>query len=568
MTKHCHKVKKCEEKYDADYIIVGLGTAGSVLARYLSDPINGRFVNKVLVLEAGQNHSLDPAVQAGQFNPNFPSLSELAYNPKYAFTKICPDTSPILGIYPNEQYSTGRGWFGSSAHNFQLAVRGSSDRWNELANTVGNDQWTYNNLLPFMKFLETYNGTSTQPQDRGNSGPLQITPFPLLAGSDLPLANALSNITGASILPDYNVPDGNITISNGQTYNTADLLTRSFGFDFLPPNILNPDGTSADGRKLLVKSGAFVSKVIFKDKKAVGVQYFLDNDKKPHVAYAKKEIILCAGCPFSAAILQRSGIGPAAVLKDPKVNIPVLVDNPFVGNNLKVHYGAIQAASLPADAVPSAMLGFVDGRPFFAPAGAGDNNRRMQLFMVGGFFEIPAGVLSAADIDPNQPGVSGLLWNLRPRSSGTAFLVDDSPFTPPDIRFNLYSDGDQTDPASDLSNTIAMYKIVNTAVNAIGGQTLYPPASHFVSDDLLAVDAGASINFSQLSMTNHYTGTCNMATDISGGVVSSADLHVFGVRHLMVADSSIYPFPETGNTAWQCYLAGLMAAKVLGFSPL
>jgi choline dehydrogenase-like flavoprotein len=134
----------------------------------------------------------------------------------------------------------------------------------------------------------------------------------------------------------------------------------------------------------------------------------------------------------------------------------------------------------------------------------------------------------------------------------------------PDIRFNLYTDGSLTDPASDLSASVAMFKMMNVIAQEAGLEMLYPPQEHFLSDELLAADAGGLLAFSGFSMTNHYTGTCAMGTNISNGVISSRDLHVFGVKDLMVADSSIYPFPETGNTAWQCYLAGLKAAEILG----
>jgi choline dehydrogenase-like flavoprotein len=101
--------------------------------------------------------------------------------------------------------------------------------------------------------------------------------------------------------------------------------------------------------------------------------------------------------------------------------------------------------------------------------------------------------------------------------------------------------------------------------HSIGSTMIYPPESHFSDPAQLAADAGSLLQFSSITVTNHYSGTCNMGTDITNGVVSSSDLHVFGTKHLMVADNSIYPFPETGNTAWQAYVAGLMAAYFLGF---
>lgn len=166
--------KKPCPRGEADYVIVGLGTAGSVLARELSNPTKGgNFKNSVLVLEVGQNRSNDPVIAQGPaflFN----NIDDLAFNSKYAITKVAADSS-IPPLLSNQLFSSGRLWFGTSAHNFMFAARGSSDRWDDLAAAVGDSQWSYNNLLPFMNALETYHGTTTTPADRGFNGPLQIS---------------------------------------------------------------------------------------------------------------------------------------------------------------------------------------------------------------------------------------------------------------------------------------------------------------------------------------------------------------------------------------------------------
>lgn len=564
------EAKECIKKGEADYIIVGLGTAGSVLARYLSDPVNGSFKNSVLVLEAGQNHSNDPTIFEG---PVFlgQNIEELLYNPKYAITKNVPDPNfPIAGAFGSESYSNGRLWFGTSAHNFMGAFRGSSDRWDDLAAAVGNNQWTYNSLLPLFKFLETFHGVTTTPSERGFNGPLQITQFPGLPTPADPFPAAVSSVTGAPILPDYNVSLGNTAVCGGQAYSTPDFLTRSFGFDFLPLNIMSFEGEGQNGRKLQVLGGAQVIRVIFKGTKAVGVEYFLDNNTdQVYVACAKKQVILCAGVPFSAAILQRSGIGDPAVLSQPDVDIPVLVNNPLVGTGFKAHYGLLFAMSPPSVPVSFQFDSLSDGRNFFAPAGTGDNLRRYEVLWNGFIGTLPPALQALVGIDPSTPGSFGIGWYLRPESSGTAFIVDANPLTFPDLRYNLFTDGDLSNPASDLSAIVGMSRMIHAAANAAGASMIYPPESHYTapnSNQLLVQDIGGGMAFSNITVTNHYSGTCNMGTNISNGVISGTDLHVFGTENLMVADNSIYPFPETGNTAWQAYTAGGFAARVLGAS--
>lgn len=556
--------KRCLNKGRADYIIVGLGTAGSVLTRYLTNRVDGKFVNSVLVLEAGKNRSNDPIVNAG---PPV-DLLDLAANPKYAITSIVRDANPAEGAISTELYSSGRMFFGSSAHNFLFTARGSSDVWNDLATSVGNSQWTYNNLLPYMKLLETFNGVTQDPSSRGFSGTLPITQTqPPLTVLDT-LATAIASATGAPILDDFNVPSGNTAVSRAQQYISATGTQRSYGLNFLPASVMNFDGTSADGRLLLVKGGAQVNRVIFEGKKAIGVEYFLDNNQdEVFIAYANKEVILCAGCPLSAAILQRSGVGPSAVLSQPEVNVPVVVNNPLVGTGLKTHYGVLYAVNDPNHNFLSApeIVSFSDGRNFFAPAGTGDNKRRFVTnYLAAPIALAPPLLLAALNINPATPGYAGFGWYLRPRSSGTAYIIDANPYVIPDIQYNLFSDGNLSDPSSDLSALIAIYKIINQVAANSGATMIYPPPSHFASDSILAQDALGGMTYSILTVTNHYVGTCNMGTNKSNGVVSSSDLHVFGTKGLRVADNSVYPFPETGNTGWSAYLMGIKAAAILG----
>lgn len=379
---------------------------------------------------------------------------------------------------------------------------------------------------------------------------------------------AISFVTGAPITSDFNVPAGNTAVTVSQQYSTPDFLKRSYAFDFLPNSVLSFKGKGKKGRKLQVFGGAHVNRVIFKGKKAIGVEYFLDNNEdRVFIAYAKKQVILCAGVPFSAAILQRSGIGDRTILQQPEADIPVLVDNPLVGTGLKTHYGVATSITVPAQPFPIELINYCDGRNFFGPAGTGDNKRRFILAFMPNF-PISLAAPAIATLISNAPGITGNDWNLRPRSSGTAYIVDANPFTMPDIRFKFYSDGDLSDPASDLSASVAMFKIVNAIATASGTTMIYPPPSHFASDAILAQDAIGLLAFSAGTVTNHYSGTCNMGTNISNSVVSSHDLHVFGTQNLMVVDNSVFPFPETGNTGWQAYLAGLKAANILGaFSP-
>lgn len=588
---------ECSESDDKcnsfDYLIIGFGTAASVLARELSDPNKkGKFKRSVAVFEAGANQSNDPIVQAGVANPAIGSYYNiLQFSPKYAFNSVSYDTNGDFsnpfnnpGVFPSEIFSCGRMWFGSSAHNFMAAVRGSSDYWDNLVSVTGNIEWSYSNMLPRFKAIEAFNinpnNQSQTPNDRGTNGVLPINQVSGAVSTDpatIAIANAFTNATGAPNFTtgtiDYNVPSGDLSVAMGQAFCSADGSIRSFGKNFLPETILSPNGKGLNNRKLTVYSGAFVTKVIFDKKmKAIGIEYIING--KSTTAYANKKIILCAGAPFSAAILQRSGIGDPAILTP--LEIKVKIANPLVGINLKEHYGCqfvMSGIGGPSGSFPAAQ--------FVAFTGQNSSDIRKYQFVINGviaaqyagaFYAQQLGLLDAlpqSNFNVATNTIAGWAWYLRPQSNGTAHIISKDPLANPNIQFNFFTDA----AGNDMAETVNMFKILAqvAADSGVNAQMIYPPPDHYPApygtapdDSLLMQDAWAGIaQFSPDTVTNHYTSTCQMGTSISNGVVSGTDLHVFGTQNLMVADNSIYPSPETGNTAYQAYLAGKMAARII-----
>lgn len=531
------RAKKNIQEYD--YVIVGLGTAGAVLARELSDPDKkGKYRNSVLVIESGENRTDDPIVTSS--NP-FTNLNEITYNPKYAFdypVRSDPSNGPVY------IYSAGRMWGGSSAKNYLLAVRGTPAIYNSWALMSGNSDWTYDNLLPLMKKLETFFPNSTtvlDPAQRGTSGPLDITQSPPFTATQQQFAQVESTITGAPIVSDYNNPAEGITgISVSQQFITPPPNSqRSFSISaFLPVGqIISANGRGLNGRKLRIVSDALASRVLFNKKnKAIGVEYILSNSTTNKVVqvYARKKVILSAGVAQSPAILQRSGIGDPALLNS--LNIPVVVANPNVGANLMDHYGPVAQISIPTSA-SAGPLAFIDARPYM-PA---DNVRRLQ------FISTPAG-----------PGSARIIaWILKPQSNGSVNIVTRDATVYPDFKVNFYTDGSTSDVGSDAYLAVSAYKIIRDLAVALGGQTVYPPPADYASDAKLLADAKANTN-----LGFHGTGTARMAISSADGVVDG-HLHVFGVKNLMVADASIEPIATNGNTAYGAYVIGLEAARII-----
>jgi choline dehydrogenase len=528
----CKKKKK-----EFDYIIVGNGTAGAVLARKLSD----NFKNSVLVLEAGENFSKDPEV----LDPNpFAStqvLNDLTVNPKFAKTYSLPLFVPLQFT----TYSQGRMWGGSSAHNYLLAIRGTPGIYDFWSTFSGNPVWSYNNLLSDMKAIETYtpDGTTPDLQQRGTSGPLFITQTPPVFQD--PLAQAIAQATNSPLISDYNDPnEGNIGVSANQNYVTPPPNSiRSFSINaFLPSSVVSAKGKGKNGRQLRIRSDAQVTQVLFKKRRAIAVEYIHSkNQEKVLRVYAKKKIILCAGSVSSPALLQRSGIGDAKLLKS--LDIPVIVDNPNVGANLQNQYGV---QGIIAGSSPLPIMAFIDESPFMPADGA----RRFQI------------------IAQNAGAVTLLFGFLTvPNSRGSLHIVSKNPFIDPVIDLNMFSDGPVTTPGTDAYLIVSFFKILKNIAAAFGSQVLSPPAFDYPppfgpapNDDRLLADAQSQ---PFLVPEDHIIGTTRMATSINEGVVDGT-LHVFGVKNLMVADLGVAPLNPDGNIAFAGYIIGLEAAKFLG----
>lgn len=547
-----------QKRKNPHYIIVGAGTAGSVLARFLSD----NYKKRVLVLERGLDKRSDPITNGGLIT--LPTNgSDLTYDKKYTTSCFVPDEFNGLQLGElayGERYVAGTGSGGSSSVNYMLSVRGINqvyDQWGDISGRP--DLWNGSSLLPIQKGLEKFIGLSQNPEERGTNGKLSITQVAL---APEPIMNVLAPILGVPILDDYNVSTGNLCVSYPQYNVSLPNFARSYGFnEYLSYDILDDKGKGLNGRQLKVKFQSTVTKIIIEDGEAVGVQYL---NKHGHLkkVYAKKKVILCAGAPFSASILQHSGIGDPSILEP--LDIDVVVNNPNVGKNLVNHFGVSYA-------MRGILTNPLDSIVGFAQLNDPVNQRKIQVLLQqnAGLTGNRKSLLGIGPVDPNDPNtyvnlyIGGYIWNLKPAANGTAFIINKNPTVYPDIKYNYYQDGDQTNPNSDLSTAIASYKIAKQLADAISTQILWPPADAFTGTDSDAKLARCARSDTDTAITFHCSGTCNMSQSINNGVVDG-ELHVFGVKNLMVADLSIAPIIPSGNTGTPAYYIGTVAAKILG----
>lgn len=531
-----------------DYIIVGNGTAGAVLARKLSDDHK----TKVLVLEAGINHGNDPAILDVQGADLLANLTTLTFNPKYAETYALNVFFPLVSI----PYSEGRGWGGSSMHNYLEVIIGTPGIYDAWAAISGNSLWNYNNLLPLMLALENYTPcmTAANPLQRGVGGPISVTqstpitmdPLAILlaAGSNAGFINDINDPTEMSTTGHFNLGASPFQLFATPGSGPCTVGERSFSANsFLTSSVVSFEGKGQHGRLLRIESNAFVSKVLFDGKKAIGVKFvYGTNPNKVLKAFGKK-IILCAGGVNSPAILQRSGIGDPAVLKP--LGIKVLVNNPNVGANLLNQYGGNAVVAGTTTATPFLQV-FTNGSaavPLAAPfTYPNDDVRRVQM-----------AAFQAA------PGVAQILgFLLEPNSRGSVKIVSKNGLIQPLIDLGMYTDGPFTTNGTDANLAVANYYVIAQSVGL--GNMIFPPPAHFAVPALLFQDLLSS---SGTTAESHICGTARMGTSKDNAVVNG-ELEVFGVKNLMVVDASVIPVLADGNTCYSVYVLALGAAKILG----
>ncbi|MET0988294.1 MAG: GMC family oxidoreductase N-terminal domain-containing protein [Steroidobacteraceae bacterium] len=526
-----------------DYVIVGAGAAGCVLAYRLSANPD----TSVALIEAGGNHR-HPLIEMPK------GLAKIMVDPARIWAY---PVEPEQGnAYQPEVWARGRVLGGSTSINGMMYVRGQPADFDEIARRTSDD-WSWKHIGAAYRALEAHELGSDET--RGHSGPLRVT----MPDRRTPLSEAMIQAGVQMGLPrkhDVNAPDNEIgigyaprTIYKGRRQSAATA--------FLDPIRNRPN--------LTIITDALVDRVNFERRRATDVTVIAAPTQERQRYAARRAIIIAGGAMSSPSILQRSGIGPGELLQS--LGIPVVHDSPDVGRRLIEHRGIIMQWKLGSGDSDNAQ---------FSGWRLARNVAQYYLLrngpMSSASYEVGVWLRSQAhaprpdiqflvapfsfDFATQRmkleafPGVSIVGYPLRPSSTGEIHIKSTDPNLLPTLRPNYCTSGDDRGLMIATVHLARRYAAQDSLRKLIAAETFPGPGCISDDDIIAAYERNGTCGY-------HAVGSCRMGSDPQS--VVDPELRVRGVEGLRVMDTSVMPQIPAGNTNGPTMAMAWRAADIL-----
>ena len=532
------KEKRMNKNYN--YIIVGAGSAGCAVANRLSENSE----NRVLLIEAGR---------ASHPVTRLPASFALLIDNPLANWRYRSEPEESTG---NRAIPIPRGKLlgGSSAINGLVYVRGNKldyDTWAQMGNTG----WSYDDVLPFFKKMENYQGELTEV--RGGDGPLKVSEVT----DRNPIYDGLFKSAEANDIPvnkDYNGDD-----QEGMSYTQTTIYKgerMSAKVAYLSP--------IKSRKNLTIITNSLVTKLLFKGKQCVGAE--VKNKSQLIQFNASKEVVLCGGAINSPQVLELSGIGDRTILEEK--GIQLVHELKGVGENLRDHLGPrlVYNITKPGIAYNDKARGVNLIKQVLKYVFKRDGFLTLPSAPVIGFFKTRK-ELSAPDVQVHfipykvvlnngkrtlgkEPGITCTVNQNLPESKGSIHIKSSNPEEYPSIKYNFLSS--QLDRDTLIAGVKLIRKLMQSESMKEFCDDEIQPGYEFSSDEQI-------LEFikNKAETLYHPSGTCKMGFDQNA--VVDKNLKVHGIKGLRIADASIMPTLVSGNTNAVCMMIGERCADFI-----
>jgi choline dehydrogenase len=508
-----------ELKPHYDFIVCGSGSSGSVVARRLAENPDV----SVLLLEAGGSDDVPSVMEAGQWPANLGSDQDWVFqdqpNPHLNGRSIPMNMGKVLG--------------GGSSINVMVWARGHKNDWDYFASEAADPAWSYESVLNIYRRIEDWHGTP-DPKYRGTGGPVFVQPAP----DRNPIARAMLEGARSVGIPTFENQNGrmmegaggcsivDVRLRDGKRHS----VFRSYTFPYM------------DRPNLTVLTHALVTRITLEGKRATGVECIY-NGKTQRIS-AGLEVVLSLGAIHTPKVLMQSGIGDQAELQ--RFGIPLVQHLPGVGQNFQDH-AAIGCVW--EDQKPLAPRNTASQATFFWKSDLSLDTPDIQTCLA----EVP--LTSTEMLTRFKPSAG--CWTMfggivRPKSRGRIRLTGPNPTDQVQIDSNLMSHPD------DLKAAIACVQLCRE----IGNSDALRP---FTKSEVMPGNLkGAELeNFIRDSVVTYWHQTCTAKMGRDAMSVVDANLKVYGIENLRIADGSIMPRVATGNTMAPCVIIGERAGEIL-----